>query len=77
MLAGGSEASITPFAIAGFQALTALSITEDPTVLLFHLIETVTALSWEKVLVCWCLKVWNTLKTGATILAEVVGYGNT
>ena len=31
MLVGGSEASITPFAIAGFQALTALSTTEDPT----------------------------------------------
>ena len=30
MLVGGSEASITPFAIAGFQALTALSTTEDP-----------------------------------------------
>ena len=31
MLVGGSESSITPFAIAGFQALTALSTTEDPT----------------------------------------------
>ena len=32
MLVGGSEASITPFAIAGFQALTALvQATEDPT----------------------------------------------
>ena len=39
MLVGGSEASITPFAIAGFQALTALSTTEDPLVLLFHLIK--------------------------------------
>ena len=35
-------------------------------------------LSWVKVLGCWFLKVLNTLKKrGATILAEVVGYGNT
>lgn len=30
MLAGGAEAAITPFAIGGFQALTAMSTTEDP-----------------------------------------------
>ena len=35
-------------------------------------------LLWVKVLGCWFLKVLNTLKKrGATILAEVVGYGNT
>ena len=30
MVAGGSEASITPIGIAGFAALTALSTSEDP-----------------------------------------------
>ena len=40
MLVGGSEASITPFAIAGFPSLTALSTIErSQLVLLFHLIK--------------------------------------
>lgn len=40
MLAGGSEAAITPFAIGGFQALTAMSTTEDQVVLPFLLTRT-------------------------------------
>ena len=76
MLVGGSEASITPFAIAGFQALTALSTTEDPTR---------ASIPFDKdrngfvmgegsgMLVLESLE--HAEKRGATILAEVVGYG--
>ena len=78
MLAGGSEAAITPFAIGGFQALTALSTTEDPER---------ASIPFDKdrngfvmgegaaVLVLESLE--HAQKRGATILAEVVGYGNT
>lgn len=78
MLVGGSEASITPFAIAGFQALTALSTTEDPSR---------ASIPFDKdrngfvmgegsgMLVLESLE--HAEKRGATILAEVVGYGNT
>ena len=78
MLVGGSEASITPFAIAGFQALTALSTTEDPAR---------ASIPFDKdrngfvmgegsgMLVLESLE--HAEKRGATILAEVVGYGNT
>ena len=78
MLVGGSESSITPFAIAGFQALTALSTTEDPTR---------ASIPFDKdrngfvmgegsgMLVLESLE--HAEKRGATIIAEVVGYGNT
>lgn len=78
MLAGGSEASITPFAISGFQALTAMSTTEDPKR---------ASIPFDKdrngfvmgegagVLVLESLE--HAQKRGATILAEIVGYGNT
>lgn len=78
MLAGGSEASITPFAIGGFQALTAMSTTEDPLR---------ASIPFDKdrngfvmgegsgVLVLESLE--HAQKRGATILAEIVGYGNT
>ena len=78
MLVGGSESSITPFAIAGFQALTALSTTEDPTR---------ASIPFDKdrngfvmgegsgMLVLESLE--HAEKRGTTILAEVVGYGNT
>lgn len=78
MLVGGSEASITPFAISGFQALTALSTTEDPAR---------SSIPFDKdrngfimgegagMLVLESLE--HAEKRGATILAEVVGYGNT
>ena len=77
MLVGGSEASITPFAIAGFQALTALSTTEDPTR---------ASIPFDKdrngfvmgegagVLVIESLE--HAQKRGANILAEIVGYGS-
>ncbi|MGT2846629.1 beta-ketoacyl-ACP synthase II [Streptococcus massiliensis] len=78
MVVGGAEASITPFAIAGFQALTALSTTEDPAR---------SSIPFDKdrngfimgegagMLVLESLE--HAEKRGATILAEVVGYGNT
>ncbi|MFC3928637.1 beta-ketoacyl-ACP synthase II [Streptococcus caprae] len=78
MLVGGSESSITKFAIAGFQALTALSTTEDPTR---------SSIPFDKdrngfimgegagMLVLESLE--HAQERGATILAEVVGYGNT
>lgn len=78
MLAGGAEAAITPFAIGGFQALTALSTTEDPAR---------SSIPFDKdrngfimgegagVLVLESLE--HAQKRGATILAEIVGYGNT
>ena len=78
MLVGGSEASITPFAIAGFQALTALSTTEDPKR---------ASIPFDKdrngfvmgegsgMLVLESLE--HAEKRGATIVAEVGGYGHT
>lgn len=78
MIVGGVEAAITKFAIAGFQSLTALSTTEDPTR---------ASIPFDKdrngfimgegsgMLVLESLE--HAQKRGATILAEIVGYGNT
>ncbi|MGT2637888.1 beta-ketoacyl-ACP synthase II [Streptococcus ratti] len=77
ILAGGSEASITQIGIGGFNALTALSTTEDPAR---------SAIPFDKdrngfvmgegagVLVLESLE--HAQKRGAAILAEVVGYGS-
>lgn len=78
MVTGGAEAAITKFAIAGFQSLTALSTTEDPER---------ASIPFDKdrngfvmgegsgMLVLESLE--HAQKRGATILAEIVGYGNT
>lgn len=78
MIVGGAEAAITKFAIAGFQSLTALSTTEDPIR---------ASIPFDKdrngfimgegsgMLVLESLE--HAQKRGATILAEIVGYGNT
>lgn len=78
VLAGGSESTINEIGIGGFNALTALSTTEDPAR---------SAIPFDKdrngfvmgegagVLVLESLE--HAQKRGATILAEVVGYGNT
>ncbi|MGF3082914.1 beta-ketoacyl-ACP synthase II [Streptococcus pyogenes] len=78
MKVGGSEAAITKFAIAGFQSLTALSTTEDPSR---------SSIPFDKdrngfimgegsgMLVLESLE--HAQERGATILAEIVGYGNT
>lgn len=78
VLAGGAEATINEIGIGGFNALTALSTTEDPTR---------SSIPFDKdrngfvmgegaaVLVLESLE--HAKKRGATILAEVVRYGNT
>lgn len=78
ILAGGSEACICPLGIAGFNALTALSTTEDPKK---------ASIPFDKnrngfvlgegagVLVMETLE--HAKKRGANILAEIVGYGAT
>lgn len=77
VLAGGSEASITQIGIGGFNALTALSTTEDPAR---------SAIPFDKdrngfvmgegagVLVVESLE--HAQKRNANILAEIVGYGS-
>lgn len=78
IIAGGSEASITPFGIAGFQSLTALSRSEDKDRASipfdkdrngFVMGEGAGALILEDL--------DSALKRGAKIYAEVVGYGTT
>ncbi|MDF2878031.1 MAG: 3-oxoacyl-(acyl-carrier-protein) synthase 2 [Clostridia bacterium] len=78
MIAGGTEASITPLGIAGFNALTALSTSDDPSR---------ASIPFDKerdgfvigegagVVILETLE--HAQKRGAHILAEVVGYGAT
>lgn len=78
IIAGGTEACVTPLGIAGFNALTALSTTEDPKR---------ASIPFDKarngfvlgegagVLVMETLE--HAKKRGAKILAEIVGYGAT
>ncbi len=77
MLAGGTESCICPIGVAGFAALTALSGSEDPSVVPFRSIKIATDLSWEKVQEWLFWKHEHAQARGAKILAEVVGYGAT
>lgn len=45
---GGSEAAITPVAIAGFASMRALHEGKIKTVQVFHLMQNVKALSWRR-----------------------------
>ncbi|ACG61785.1 3-oxoacyl-[acyl-carrier-protein] synthase II FabF [Streptococcus equi subsp. zooepidemicus MGCS10565] len=78
MMVGGSEAAITKFAIAGFQSLTALSTTEDPSRSSIPFDKDRNGFimgEGSRMLVLESLE--HAQKRGATILAEIVGYGNT
>lgn len=78
VLAGGSESSITEIGIAGFSSLTALSTTEDPARASIPFDKSRNGFVMGEgagVLVIESLE--HAQKRGATILAEIVGYGNT
>ena len=78
MIAGGTEAAITPMGVGGFAAMRALSTRNDD--------PEKASRPWDtrprrirdaaKALASWCLKNWTFARArGAKILAEIVGYG--
>ncbi len=60
MLAGGSEAAITPLAIAGFMSMRALCEGEDKTRASIPFDRNVMASSWAKAPASWC---WRNMRT--------------
>lgn len=78
MLAGGAEASICPVGIAGFTALTALSVSDNPEKCSLPFDKNRSGfVMGEGAGVVVLEELEHAKKRGATILAEVVGYGAT
>lgn len=78
MLAGGAEASICPVGIAGFTALTALSVSDDPEKCSLPFDKNRSGfVMGEGAGVVVLEELEHAKKRCATILAEVVGYGAT
>lgn len=78
MLAGGTEASICPVGIAGFTALTALSVSDEPEKCSLPFDKNRSGfVMGEGAGVVVLEELEHAKKRGATILAEVVGYGAT
>lgn len=78
MLAGGTEASICPVGIAGFTALTALSVSDNPEKCSLPFDKNRSGfVMGEGAGVVVLEELEHAKKRGATILAEVVGYGAT
>ena len=78
MVAGGTEASITPIGIAGFTSLTALNTTEDPSRASIPFdAERGGFIMGEGAGVVVLESLEHAKARGANILAEVVGYGAT
>ena len=76
MLAGGSEASITPMGIAGFASLNALSLSDDKTRCSIPFDKDRNGfVMGEGAAILVLEELEHALKRGAKIYAEVVGYG--
>ena len=76
MLAGGSEASITPMGIAGFSSLNALSVSDDKTRCSIPFDKDRNGfVIGEGAAILVLEELEHALKRGAKIYAEVVGYG--
>ena len=76
MLAGGSEASITPMGIAGFSSLNALSVSEDKSRCSIPFDKDRNGfVMGEGAAILVLEELEHALKRGAKIYAEVVGYG--
>ena len=76
MVAGGTEASICPLGVAGFTALTALSTSEDPARCSIPFDKDRSGfVMGEGAAVVILEELEHAKKRGATILAEVAGYG--